>query len=56
MELSEQVFKVIFDNFNGIVIVHNYEGEILLLNDAARKKLFSKSRNCKEISSASAGL
>ncbi|MEI6523098.1 MAG: response regulator [Bacteroidota bacterium] len=44
MELSEQVFKVIFDNFNGIVIVHNYEGEILLLNDAARKKLFSKAK------------
>ena len=44
MELSEQVFKLIFNNFNGIVIVHNYEGEILLLNDAAKKKLFSKAK------------
>jgi signal transduction histidine kinase/DNA-binding NarL/FixJ family response regulator len=44
MELSEQVFKLIFNNFNGVVIVHNYEGEILLLNDAAKKKLFSKAK------------
>jgi PAS domain S-box-containing protein len=44
MELSEQVFKVIFDNFNGIVIVHDYEGEILVLNDAAKKKLFSNTK------------
>jgi PAS domain S-box-containing protein len=51
MELSEQDFKVFFDSFNGIVIVHDYDGEILILNEAAKAKLTSAAnvKNIKNI-------
>lgn len=54
MELNDHIFKLIFNKYNGIVILHLLDGEIVLMNDVATEKLFGQEdigvkRNIKDL-------